>query len=69
MEEDDDIIAEMDARLDAHRMLLALIIRNLPDRDKALLALQQLESLSRKNNLHGGTIRELAEIRDVLDDL
>ncbi len=32
MEEDEDIIDEMDARLDAHRMLVALIISHLPDR-------------------------------------
>lgn len=68
-EEDSDIIEDLVARLDAHRLIIGTMLRHIEDRDQAVEDLTHLEELSRKNNLATATIQEIADMRDMLDDL
>lgn len=63
---DEEEIDELHARIDALRMVLAIVMKSVLDPADMDAKLLQAEEHSRRQNLPSGTIEELAVLRKIL---
>ncbi|WP_019998868.1 hypothetical protein [Aureimonas ureilytica] len=62
-------IEELEGRVDGLRLILAVLIAEMPNRYDVIHKLQKTEAAARQRNLPTGVLRELADLRGALDEL
>lgn len=65
----DDQAEELDARINALRMIIAVLLYELTDPLSIAPALVRAEKVARSRNMHAATIEEIRAIRLSLDDM
>ena len=65
----EDEIEELGDRIDGLRLILSVLIAEMPNRYEVIYKLQKAEAAARQRNLPTGVLRELADLRGALDEL
>ena len=65
----EDEIEELGDRIDGLRLILSVLIAEMPNRYEVIHKLQKAEAAARQRNLPTGVLQELADLRASLDVL
>ncbi|WP_416358238.1 hypothetical protein ACLNGM_10140 [Aureimonas phyllosphaerae] len=62
-------IDELGEWIDGLRLIISVLIAEMPNRYEVMAKLQKAEALARQRNLPTGVLQELADLRGALDDM
>lgn len=63
------IVEELSDRVYGLRMIIEILITQMPNRDAVMFGIHRAEAHARSHNLPTGVLRELSDLREALDDL